>query len=621
MTLSTPRGCCSAPETGIFARVTGARLVRRLGLGLAVALGVVMPGAAGTQRVDALKPCTSIDRVRCGYFSVPLDYAHPERRQIRLFVVERPVRHARGTILLLAGGPGEASTSVFDLTSDLWRMLFPGYTVAAYDDRGTGGSGSISCRGAKTAERCGAAIGPSRIFYGTRENVQDMEAVRRALGVNRLALFGLSYGTKQALAYARAYPRNVERLLLDSVVPADGPSPLGLESLRAVGESLRSICRDGCGRAGRDPSGDFARLANALQAHPLDAAMPIFRSGGWAPTKRRVHVDGRLLLELATAADLNSGVAVELPAAVREALEGRPRLLEHLAALVAQQSSADVNSAVLYATTCNDGPFPWRPDTPVARRGAMLAGAVASLRPARLHGFGAWAAGATAAQCLGWPSSQAPAATGKLPDVPVLVLAGDRDVRTPLADGTAVATSFHRGRVLVAPGVGHMAVSSSHCTNRAVRTWMSGGVPPARCARVPLTIPPLAPLPPSIAATSPIGNVGGEAGRTLAAAVRTLREAEGSWLTVFPAGWVAGLQSGLLSGQSFSAFSYEAYTDVPGLAISGKLAFETSKLGTLVPGSEDGFMSIGSPLGGFVQIKKGRVFGVVGGRAVSARFS
>jgi pimeloyl-ACP methyl ester carboxylesterase len=591
-----------------------------LGLGLALALGVVVDGAAGTRQVRGLKPCASIDRVVCGYVSVPLDYAHPDRRRLRLFVAERPVQHARGTILLLAGGPGEASTSVFDLTSDLWRTLFPGYTVAAYDDRGTGGSGSLSCRGARTAERCGNAIGPSRVFYGTRENVLDLEAVRRALGVERVALFGLSYGTKQALAYALAYPTQVERLLLDSVVPADGQSPLGLESLRAVGDSLRSICHGGCGRAGRDPAGDFARLANALHARPLDAAMPIYRSSGWAPTKRRVHVDGRLLLELATAADLNAGVAVELPAAVREALDGRPLLLEHLAALVAQQSSADVNDAVLYATTCNDGPFPWRRDVPVARRSAMLAGALASLRPSLLYGFGSWAAGAAATRCLGWPSSQARVATGKLPDVPVLVLAGDRDVRTPLADGTAVARSFRRGRVLLAPGVGHMAVSSSSCTNRAVRTWMSGGVPPLRCPRVPLTIPPLAPLPASVAATAAIGNVGGEVGRTLAAAVRTLREAEASWLVAYPAGWVAGLRSGLLSGQSFDSFNYQAYSDVPGLAISGKLEFATSKLGTLVPRSEDGFMTIGSRIGGFVQIKKGRVFGIVGGRNVSARF-
>ncbi len=603
-------------------RVARVGLAQWLGLGLALAVALVaaLPGGART-RPAALAPCASIDHVLCAYVSVPLDYAHPKGRHLRLFVTARPkASTSRGTVLLLAGGPGEASTTVFDLTSDLWRSLFPGYTVAAYDDRGTGDSASLSCRGAQTAERCGAAIGPSRAFYGTRENVQDMDAVRRALGVDRITLFGLSYGTKQALAYALTFPDKVERLLLDSVVPVDGPQPFGVDTLQAIPAATRSICHDGgCAAFSRDPGADLARLANALQARPLDARAPVYGTG-WGPTMRRLHIDGRSLLELAIASDLNAGIAIELPAAVRAALDGRPRLLEHLAALSGQQSSADVNNAVLYATNCNDGPFPWAPQTPIARRRALLASAVATARTS-LGGFGSWAARGTAADCLSWPAGPAPASTGKLPDVPVLVLAGDRDVRTPGRDGVAVAAHFRHGRVLIAPGVGHMVVSSSTCVNRAVRSWLSGGVPPARCPRVPLTVEPLAPLPPSVAAAAPIGGVGGVAGRTLAATVRTLREAEATWLAVYPAGWVAGLEHGRVSGEDFNVVQYSAYSDVPGLAISGRLTFSTSKLGTLVPGSERGIVSVGSrAASGFLQVRNHRIFGMLGGRRVSARF-
>ena len=598
-----------------------ARFAQLLGVGLAVGLAVVLPGGAST-RPGALAPCASIDNVLCAYVSVPLDYTHPKGRQLRLFVTARPKTGTpRGTILLLAGGPGEASTTVFDLTSDLWRSLFPGYTVAAYDNRGTGDSAPLSCRGVATARRCGAAIGPSRVFYGTRENVKDLDAVRRALGVDRIALFGLSYGTKQALAYALAYPHRVERLLLDSVVPVNGPQPLGLDSLRAIPAALRSICQaGGCSAFSRDPGADFTRLANMLEAHPLEARMPVYTTG-WSTRMSHVHIDGRALLALAISSDLNAGVAIELPAAVKAALEGRPRLLEHLAALVGQQSSADVNSAVLYATTCNDGPFPWGLETPIGRRPALLASAVAAAQTS-LRGFGNWAAGGMAAECLAWPTGPAPALTGRLPDVPVLVLAGDRDVRTPLREGAAVAARFRHGRVLVAPGVGHMAVSSSTCVNKAVRRWVSGDLPPARCPRVPLTLGPLAPLPPSVATATPIGGVGGLPGRTLAATIGTLREAEASWLAVYPAGWVAGLVHGLLRGEDFDAFEYSAYSDVPGLAISGRLTFSTSKLATLVPGSERGIVSVGGndAASGFLQVRNHRIFGMLGGRTVSARF-
>jgi pimeloyl-ACP methyl ester carboxylesterase len=609
-------------RAGIVAWMARARLALSLGFGLAVALALTLPGDARPRAPrPTLTPCASTEGLLCAFVSVPLDYSHPKGEKLRLFVTAQPPKHdPRGTILLLAGGPGEASTTVFDLTSDLWTSLFPGYNVAAYDDRGTGSSAALSCRGAKTAARCAAVIGPRRAFYGTRENVADMEAVRRALGVDRIALFGLSYGTKQALAYARAHPRNVDRLLLDSVVPVDGPEPLGLDTLRGISDALRSICRDG-GCAGRDPAEDFARLANRLAAHPLEARVPVYRTG-WAPTLRRVRIDGRALLSLAITSDLNTGIAAALPAAVRAALEGRPKHLEHLAALIGEQSTGQVNNAVLFATMCNDGPFPWRYETPPGARPGLLASAVAAVPPASFRGFGTWAAQGQAAECLGWPTGPAPAPTGKLPDVPVLVLAGDRDVRTPSRDGIAAAARFRQGRVVVAPGVGHMAVSSSLCVNKAVRSWIVGRVPQVRCARVPLTIEPLALIPRSVSAAKPIGVVDGLVGRTLAATVATLREAEASWLTVYPAGWSAGLEHGLLSGDDFDVFHYSAYSDVPGLSLSGRLTFSTSKLGTLVPGSERGIVSVGgsSAASGFLEVRNRRIFGTLGGRKVSARF-
>jgi hypothetical protein len=158
--------------------------------------------------------------------------------------------------------------------------------------------------------------------------------------------------------------------------------------------------------------------------------------------------------------------------------------------------------------------------------------------------------------------------------------------------------------------------------NKAVRSWIVGRVPTARCDRVPLTIRPLDPIPASVAAAKPIGAVDGLVGRTLSATISTLREAEASWLTVYPAGWSAGLEHGQLSGDDFDVFHYSAYSDVPGLALSGRLTFSTSKLGTLVSGSERGIVSVGGTraASGFLQVRNHRIFGGLGGRNVSVRF-
>ena len=69
-------------------------------------------------------------------------------------------------------------------------------------------------------------------FYRTRDSVEDVEALRQALGVEKLTLFGISYGTKLALAYARAHPDRVERIALDSVLDPDDADAFGLEPYR-----------------------------------------------------------------------------------------------------------------------------------------------------------------------------------------------------------------------------------------------------------------------------------------------------------------------------------------------------------------------------------------------------
>ena len=76
--------------------------------------------------------------------------------------------------------------------------------------------------------------------------MDDIDAVRRAVGVDKITLFGVSYGTKVALGYAAKYPQHVERLVLDSVVEPSGPGPFSEESFAAVPRVLRNLCLSGC---------------------------------------------------------------------------------------------------------------------------------------------------------------------------------------------------------------------------------------------------------------------------------------------------------------------------------------------------------------------------------------
>src|SRR5215212_1875962 len=118
------------------------------------------------------------------------------------------------------------------------RTIFPNYRLVAFDNRGTGKSGVIDCpalqrstgleieRERVLVRECADLIGPTREFYATRDHAEDIEAVRTAIGLGRVGLYGVSYGTKLSLAYALAHPAAVDRLILDSVVPSTYPDPL-----------------------------------------------------------------------------------------------------------------------------------------------------------------------------------------------------------------------------------------------------------------------------------------------------------------------------------------------------------------------------------------------------------
>src|SRR5262245_12398139 len=93
-------------------------------------------------------PCHGTSGVECGEVVVPLDRTGVTPGTVSLYVERLPAAtFPRGVMFLVAGGPGQASAEVFDLAENAkeWRTLFPGYTLVAFDPRGTGRSDPLSC--------------------------------------------------------------------------------------------------------------------------------------------------------------------------------------------------------------------------------------------------------------------------------------------------------------------------------------------------------------------------------------------------------------------------------------------------------------------------------------------
>ena len=120
--------------------------------GATIALVAAGGGAGAVRTVFA--PCAPRSHVLCATVAVPLDPSAGATGRVALHVEELPARgRAPGgqsrVVFLVAGGPGQASAQAFDLRDDgtFWERMFPGYTLVAYDDRGTGGSGALRCPG------------------------------------------------------------------------------------------------------------------------------------------------------------------------------------------------------------------------------------------------------------------------------------------------------------------------------------------------------------------------------------------------------------------------------------------------------------------------------------------
>jgi proline iminopeptidase len=100
---------------------------------------------------------------------------------------EKPVAFA------IHGGPGSDHTGLrigFSPLSDRIQLVY-------FDHRGSG----RSARGDKAK-------------YVLEENVEDMEALRRYLGVGPIVSMGTSYGGMVAMAHALEYPQSVSHLVL-----------------------------------------------------------------------------------------------------------------------------------------------------------------------------------------------------------------------------------------------------------------------------------------------------------------------------------------------------------------------------------------------------------------------
>ena len=282
-----------------------------------------------------------------------------------------------------------------------------------------------------TAERCVAywrQEGIDLAAYTTSESADDIESLRRALGLPRISLWGMSYGTHLALASVRQHGAGIDRVVLIGAEGLDDTLKLPLAADTLLAELAAVAKVDGFD----DLAGSARRVLEALRHQPGQGRS--FMHGG-----RKVTI-GEYDAQIAIAASLGRRSTQQL-LALRDAERGDYGLMADIVLAVREQLGEF--SAMPLAMDVASGQSPHRRALVEAQaRASMFGDAVNFPFPMLGDDLGLVDLG---------EAFRAPLRS----DVPALFLSGTLDGRTPLANAQALLPGFSDSRHLVVRGASH----------------------------------------------------------------------------------------------------------------------------------------------------------------------
>jgi pimeloyl-ACP methyl ester carboxylesterase len=505
-----------------YASVTANRHRAALALGVGVLLWLNAPASRAHEEAANITPTApslkvgtlTLQRCRtvpawCGTLGRSLDPAGALSATIAIHFEYYPHRlpgKSLGMLVATEGGPGYPATDSRDEYLALMGPLLGHRDLVIMDNRGTGQSGAVDCATLQHAPaiteenvgECGRALGERAALYGTALAVDDLAAILDALGSGPIDLYGDSYGTYFEQVFALRHADKLRSVVLDGAYPLDGPDYAWYPT---YAPAMRNKFNVACRR-----SAACSRIPGSSLEH-VAAALALLRSAPFAAQAR--DADGKLQSFTANAPRLASVMFGSAPAyaSVRDldaaarafAAGDRAPLLRLMAETIVAMDSRDTSQAparfsagLELAVMCHDPPqifdMSLEPERRIADRDRAIAHrklvAADTYAPFTIDEYRGMPLDYTFIdECVRWPvapaahpASQVVAVTAAYPDAPALIISGELDNLTTVADGAAVARRFPHGQQLIIANSFHVNAlphARSGCAAGIVRRFIA----------------------------------------------------------------------------------------------------------------------------------------------------
>lgn len=427
-------------------------------------LPALLLGLGGAAQAAPLQPCRVAgipNELQCGSLQRPLDPARPDGAKVDIHYVVVPAlarNKQPDAVLMLAGGPGQSAISLASRVLPRLNRLNNRRDLVFIDQRGVGKSAPLDCpddsklpitqqldEAAQLQRLDACRAGLEKLPYGrdgglrfftTTIAMQDMDAVREALGVPQWNLVGGSYGTRAALEYLRQFPTKVRRTVIDGVAPPDMALPA---SFSTDGQAALDQLFAAHAKTLPELRADWQALLASLP-RAVTVTQPL------TGQPERFTLTHDLLLRAVRPPLYQPALAAALPAAIQAAAKnGRFDGLFGLTSAFGGGKDMRLAMGMHFSVVCAE-------DAPHLADATDKPGA----------DFGRATEEMYARACKTWPRGDVPADFYKVPPAPspVLVLSGGADPATPPRHGERVAKALgaaHPERVqhLVVPEAGH----------------------------------------------------------------------------------------------------------------------------------------------------------------------